>query len=410
MSTATVRPPGTAEKSSNATLISLQRKSPPVTDKDHISLLLPTRGRPQMLGEVFDSIEQTAAQKAKVAVWLYIDHDDQPTLDAIHGGQFGKYSFAIHWLVGDRTASLGELHNLTWQACTSGSGIFMLHADDTSFVTAGWDDIIRNAFNQYPDRILVAHPHEPELHEPTFQMILSAEWMAVTGYFSTAYFPFWFDDVWLDQIGQIIGRRAQLPIKLGLIGGKGKTMRMRNMAFWTSFYNHTLEERVQTAAKLRNVICPQPSPERERNEQEGQAVIQRFQAEKDNFSDLYALFREERHSSLDAAQRQKFDERYFNLEAKAVAMLLTKAQTCLQASQFAEAVSLLEVITHSDLHSSHVNYLKAAALHGLGKTAEAEKLERETGRQWPDNSLLRRIFRFVAYVFIEAKRMVYSKW
>jgi hypothetical protein len=29
---------------------------------------------------------------------------------------------------------------------------------------------------------------------------------------------------------------------------------------------------------------------------------------------------------------------------------------------------------------------------------------------WPDNPLLRRLFRFLAYVFVEAKRMVFSKW
>jgi hypothetical protein len=391
-------------------LISLKRKIPPVTDKDHITLLLPTRGRPEMLGQVFDSLEHATARKDKVAVWLYIDHDDAPTLEAIQSGRFGKYSFGIHWVVGDRTASLGELHNITWQECTSGSGIFMLHADDTSFVTHGWDDIIRAAFDKYPDRILVAHPHDPALHEPTFQMILSAEWMAATGYFSTAWFPFWFDDVWLDQIGQMIGRRAQLPIQLGLIGGKGKTMRMRNMAFWTSFYNHTLDERVATAAKLREIIHPKPGPERDRNEEEGRAVIERFAGERSSFSDLYALFREERHSSLDADQRGRYDERYFNLEAKAVAKLLAKAQSALKENRFAEALSLLEVITHSDLHASYVNRLKAEALRGLGRVAEAEALQAETARQWPDNSLLRRIFRFMAYVFVEAKRMVYSKW
>ena len=42
--------------------------------------------------------------------------------------------------------------------------------------------------------------------------------------------------------------------------------------------------------------------------------------------------------------------------------------------------------------------------------AMAQALQAETARQWPDNSLLRRIFRFMAYVFVEAKRMVYSKW
>lgn len=363
-----------------------------------------------MLDQVFDSIEQTAANKSKVAVWLYIDHDDQPSLDYIHSGRSNRYSFEIHWVIGERSASLGEIHNLTWQQCTSGSGIFMLHADDTVFVTSGWDEIIRAAFNKYPDRILTAHPHDPELHEPTFQMILSAEWMAVTGYFSTAHFPFWFDDVWLDQIGQIIGRREQLPIKLGLIGGKGKTMRMRNMAFWTSFYNHTLDERVATAQALRKVIYPQSGPELDQNEQAGLAVIQRFAGECESFSDLYALFREERHSSLTPEQRQKFDERYFSLEAKAVAKLLAKAGQLIQRNQFAKAIALLDIALYSDLRTPHVNHLKAECLLALGQAEEAKKLQSENARMWPDNPLLRRTFRFVAYVFVEAKRMVYSKW
>ena len=104
--------------------ISLKQNPPPVTDRDHISLLLPTRGRPQMLAQVFASLEQTIAQKNKVAVWLYIDHDDQLTMDAIQTGQFKGYSFGIHWVVGESAASLGEIHNLTWRACHLGFGHF----------------------------------------------------------------------------------------------------------------------------------------------------------------------------------------------------------------------------------------------------------------------------------------------
>jgi hypothetical protein len=390
--------------------ISLKQNPPPVTDRDHISLLLPTRGRPQMLAQVFASLEQTIAQKSKVAVWLYIDHDDQLTMDAIQAGQFKGYSFGIHWVVGESAASLGEIHNLTWRACTSGSGIFMLHADDTLFVTPGWDDIIRTAFNQYPDRILVAHPHDPELHEPTFQMILSAEWMAVTDRFSTAYFPFWFDDTWLDQIGQIIGRREQLPIKLGLIGGKGKTPRMRNVAFWTGFYNHTLDERVHTAKELLKKIHPEPCAERDQIEHRSRAVIHQFHEESKNFSDLYAIFREERHSNLTPEQRQTLDERYFNLEAKAVGRLLAKASAMIKAGRFDEAMMVLELVAFSDIRTKFVNLLKAECLRATGKPDEAEKLTQENARMWPDNPLLRRLFHFIAYIFIEAKRMVYSKW
>jgi len=390
--------------------ISLKQNPPPVTDKDHISLLLPTRGRPDMLAQVFASMEQTIAQKSKVAVWLYIDHDDQVTMDAIQAGKFKGYSFGIHWVVGESAASIGELHNLTWRACNSGSGIFMLHADDTLFVTPGWDDIIRAAFNKYPDHILVAHPHDPELHEPTFQMILSAEWLAVTGRFSTGYFPFWFEDTWLDQIGQIIGRREQLPIKLGLIGGKGKTSRMRNVAFWTGFYNHTLDERVHTAKELLERIHPKPCPERDQIEHSSRAVIHRFREETKNFSDLYGVFREERHSNLTAEQRETLDERYFNLEARAVARLLAKAHLMIKAGRFEEALAVLQVVPYSDIRPKFANLLKAECLRATGKPVEAEKLLQENAQIWPDNPLVRRLFRFVAYIFIEAKRMVFSKW
>jgi hypothetical protein len=390
--------------------ITLKQTPPAVTDPDHISLLLPTRGRPQMLAQVFASLEQTIARKKQVAVWLYIDEDDRLTRDAIAAGQFEGFSFGIHWVIGERAAGLGEIHNLTWRACTSGSGIFMLHADDTLFVTPGWDDIIRAAFNKYPDRILAAHPHDPDLHEPTFQMILSAEWLAATGRFSTAYFPFWFDDIWLDQIGQIIGRRAQLPIKLGLIGGKGKTPRMRNVAFWTGFFNHTLDERVHAAKALQEKIQPASGAERDQIEHRSRAVIHQFHQENLNFSDLYGVFREERHSNLSYEQRQAFDERYFSLEARAVARLLAKAQAMIKAGRFEEALMVLEVISYSDLRSKYVNLLKAQCLRATERLSEAEKLEQDNAQMWPDTPLLRRVFRFVAYVFVEAKRMVYSKW
>ena len=390
--------------------ISLKQNPPAVTDPDHISILLPTRGRPQMLSQVFASLEQTIAKKKQVAVWLYIDEDDRLTRDAIDAGQYNGFTFGIHWVIGERAAGLGEIHNLTWQACTSGSGIFMLHADDTLFITPGWDDIIRAAFNKYPDRILSAHPHDPDLHEPTFQMILSAEWLAVARRFSTAYFPFWFDDIWLDQIGQIIGRREQLPIKLGLIGGKGKTPRMRNVAFWTGFYNHTLDERIHTAKALLEKMHPEPGAARNEIEHAGRSVIHKLHEESRNFSDLYAIFREERHSNLSPEQRQAFEERYFGLEARAVARLLSKAQAMIKAGRFEEALTVLEVISYSDLRTKYVNLLMAQCLRATDRLAEAEKLEHDNRQMWPDTPLLRRVFRFVAYVFVEAKRMVYSKW
>jgi hypothetical protein len=68
------------------------------------------------------------------------------------------------------------------------------------------------------------------------------------------------------------------------------------------------------------------------------------------------------------------------------------------------------LVAYSDIRTKFVNFLKAECLRATGKPDEAEKLSQENAQMWPDNPLLRRVFRFVAYIFIEAKRMVYSKW
>ena len=100
----------------------------------------------------------------------------------------------------------------------------------------------------------------------------------------------------------------------------------------------------------------------------------------------------------------------FHREAKAVARLLTKTRAMIKAGRYEEAMVMLEVVAYSDLRTKFVNLLKAECLRATGKPDEAEKLAQENARMWPDNPLVRRIFRFVAYVFVEAKRMVYSKW
>ena len=93
-----------------------------------------------------------------------------------------------------------------------------------------------------------------------------------------------------------------------------------------------------------------------------------------------------------------------------MARLLVKARAMIKAGRFEEAMVVLELVAYSDIRTKFVNLLKAECLRATGKPDEAEKLSQENAQMWPDNPLLRRVFRFVAYVFIEAKRMVYSKW
>src|ERR1035438_10275325 len=58
-----------------------------------IALLLNTRGRPEKLVEVFDSLRQTTVQKDSVSLWLLVDDDDNLTRSAIDAGKFPDPGF-----------------------------------------------------------------------------------------------------------------------------------------------------------------------------------------------------------------------------------------------------------------------------------------------------------------------------
>ena len=77
----------------------------PEIKRGEIAILLSTRGRPDMLLEVFESLRGTTVRKDKVALWLYVDDDDQVTRAAIDGGKFPDLGFPVHWHIAD--AGLG---------------------------------------------------------------------------------------------------------------------------------------------------------------------------------------------------------------------------------------------------------------------------------------------------------------
>ena len=70
------------------------------------------------------------------------------------------------------------------------------------------------------------------------------------------YFPHWFPDTWVDHVARMAGRHAKLPIVMYPIRGKGRTKLMRNLPFWTRFFQLTLPEREEAARKLIATINP----------------------------------------------------------------------------------------------------------------------------------------------------------
>jgi hypothetical protein len=373
---------------------------------EEISILLATRGRPELLAQAIDSISKTTAQKEKTHLWVYVDEDDQPTRQAIDAGKMPKSGLPTHWHIGPRTPGLGETHQAMWNASGRASEVYMIASDKSRFDTPNWDDVIRTRFAEYQDGVLLAYAHDPNTADQATYPILGWGWLDTLGYFFPGYFPFWFDDKWVDEIGRMAGRCLKLPIVIAPIAGRGLTQRMRGMPFWVRFFQLTLVERKDAARKL--IAAMYPTDEAARNK--ALAAMEAFAAtlakEGENYSDLYATFQEERHTAVSMEQRNSFDPLYFKQEARAVTRLILLAQEAMARSQHAEALTLLEGTQLSDLRVRYVERLKIECLRALGRQAEADRIKEDMLAAWPQMVLTRRFFRFLAKFVNEAKRMV----
>lgn len=202
--------------------------------------MLSTRGRPEMLTEVFESLCVTTAQKDRISLWLYVDDDDHVTRSAIDAGKFPDPGFPVHWHIGPRTPDWDQPYKLLWTLQGRSAEIYMIANDDVRFETRGWDNVVREHFVPYPDGVVLACPYDPVApHIATFPILGWGWFQTLEGLYS-GYFHYWFEDKWVDQIGCMIGRYVNIPILLSPIRGKGKTQRMKCLPFWTRFFQLVL--------------------------------------------------------------------------------------------------------------------------------------------------------------------------
>lgn len=116
-----------------------------------ISLLLPTRGRPELARRFMESVLQQANQSQAVEVILCIDEDDTGSHDLDYPG------LTVKKIIGPRN-TMGALNT----ACLNASrgDIVILVNDDMVIRTKGWDDIIRGVDAGIEDKIYLAYGND----------------------------------------------------------------------------------------------------------------------------------------------------------------------------------------------------------------------------------------------------------
>jgi hypothetical protein len=116
-----------------------------------ISMLLPTRGRPDWVLRLFDSIQTHTTRLDLVEVVLCMDDDD------ISSHHLDSQAFQVKRIIGPRN-TMGHYNSACLSEATG--DIMVLSNDDMVIRTPGWDDRLRAVDNQYPDGIYMAYPND----------------------------------------------------------------------------------------------------------------------------------------------------------------------------------------------------------------------------------------------------------
>src|SRR5262249_47778852 len=117
-----------------------------------ISLIVPTRQRPDRLRRLLASLADTTARPEALEVILVIDSDDADSLQVTEDRLASKH------VVVPSGQTMGALNMAGYDA--SRGRYLMLLNDDVIARTPGWDNAVRSCFAAYPDEILLVHVND----------------------------------------------------------------------------------------------------------------------------------------------------------------------------------------------------------------------------------------------------------
>lgn len=221
-----------------------------------ISILLPSRGRPENIKRMTTSALETADDPDDIEFIIRLD-DDDPTLPQIIDNPPPHTAL----ITGSRIV-LSEY----WNECYDGAdGDILMHAgDDIIFRTDGWDTKVKEVFDYYEDKIVFVYGNDGSgVHDGKFGThgFIHRRWAEAVGYFVPPYFSSDFNDTWLNDVAKMIGRHKHIDILTEHMHpdlGKGPLdqthkdrIKRHNEDNVGLIYKEKYEERLRDADKLR---------------------------------------------------------------------------------------------------------------------------------------------------------------
>lgn len=216
---------------------------------ERIAVLVPTRGRAQDVLTLTRHLLATALRPEAVALWLYVSEDDHDTRSVVAQLKAEGGPLRVEAVVEPDVDAHGTRFNRLRDAMPVKADLYAIASDKMRLHTMGWDEVVRQAFRATPDGLLLAFAKD-DINQGQFGAFfyLSEAWAQVTGRLTTEWFPFWYDDTWVNEVGQYALRWKALPIRMEM--AVGPTQRMFHLAFWEHFFHATRPLRVAEAQAL----------------------------------------------------------------------------------------------------------------------------------------------------------------
>ena len=211
---------------------------------------MPTRGRHEMANLAIRSLFEKCSKQENFKIYILCDRDDAANSDNLKKAT--KNLPNLIFLENQQTKTMGQMVNELQSKAHDECDIFLPFPDDYEINTQNWDSVILEKFGINKEVPACCYLYDYNHPESATFTVLNKKWIETVGRYVTTYFPFWFDDVWLDEVAQMTGLKERINISVNCLSGKGKTPRMKNLPFWNSFFRNTIQERLSDADKL---IC-----------------------------------------------------------------------------------------------------------------------------------------------------------
>jgi hypothetical protein len=237
-----------------------------------ISVLTPTRRRLDKLPHAVQSLRAHAS--GPIEIVLGIDDDDADTI------AWAQQHPDLTAVVAPRPDTLGAVTN--GLAAVARGNLLLGLTDDMEILTPQWDvELERVAARVSPN----GEPFAFYLDDPTapgFPSVwgVSRSWVDICGFACAPWFPYWWGDTWIMEVGMACGRLFPVPVLTGQIAGRGMTTGLFEVAWWSDFFSKTRPVRMQMADAIAAAAHP-PDVQRRLKAVQPQVAAQfaRMQAE-----------------------------------------------------------------------------------------------------------------------------------